>query len=121
MGLARRSKLGAARIRLTGVVAIALLLAGAAWASGLYGHVNVGLAPRANAWSATVAALLLWQTPHGAVVAVMATYLLARLWSGRLTPTSRATLDNIELFWRYTALQGALIAAGVQWLPRAMA
>jgi len=121
MGLARRSKLGAARLQLTGLVATALLLAGAAWALGLYGHLNAGLAPRANAWSATVAALLSWQSFHGAVVAVMAAYLLARLWTGRLTPTSRATLDNIELFWRYTMLQGALIAAGVQLLPRAMA
>lgn len=51
----------------------------------------------------------------------MTAYLLARLWTGRLTPTSRATLDNIELFWRYTMLQGALIAAGGQLLPRAMA
>ncbi len=120
MGLARRSTLGAASSRMTGLVATALLLAGLAWAFGLYGHIDAGLAPRANAWSATVAALLSWQTFHGAVIAVMATYLLARSWSGRLTPTRRATLDNIELFWRYTMLQGALIAAGVQWLPRAM-
>ncbi len=121
MGLARRSRLGAARLRVTALVVLALLLGCAALALGLYGHVSAGLTPRANAWSATVAALLSWQAFHGSVIALMAAYLLARLWSGRLTPSSRATLDNIELFWRYTAVQGALIAAGVQLLPRAMA
>ena len=74
----------------------------------------------ANAWSATVAALLAWQGFHIAVLLVMAGYLLARLWSGHLTVRRHATLENIALFWAYAMLQGAVGAIVVQWLPRWM-
>ncbi len=97
---------------------LALALAVAAWAIGLAAHDAAGLAPRANAWSATVAALLAWQGFHVVVLGVMGAYLLVRRWSGWLVPGQRATLDNIALFWQYTLLQGALAIAAVQWLPR---
>ena len=105
----------------TVLVALAFGLAAAAWGTGWAAHEAAGLSPRANAWSATVAALLAWQGFHIAVLALMALYLVARRWSGRLVPGQRATLDNIVLFWHYTLLQGVLAFAVVQWLPQVLA
>jgi cytochrome c oxidase subunit I+III len=101
----------------TAMVALATLLAVIAWATGWAAHDAAELSPRANAWSATVAALLAWQGFHVVVLGVMSTYLLARRWSGRLIASRRATLDNIEVFWQYTLLQGAIAVSLVQWLP----
>jgi cytochrome c oxidase subunit I+III len=117
-----RLKRTAWRSRLWMTLLIGASFAAAAGAMGLgwYGHVEAGLAPRANAWSATVGALLAWQGFHLAVLAVMAAYLVARLWSGHLTTRHHATLENVSLFWQYTMLQGALGAVIVQWLPRWM-
>ena len=102
-------------------IALALLataLAAAAWASGWAAHDAAGLAPRSNAWSATVAALLAWQGLHVAVLGVMGAYLIVRRWRGHLTQARRATLDNVSLFWQYSLLQGGLALVFVQWLPR---
>jgi cytochrome c oxidase subunit I+III len=38
-------------------------------------------------------------------------------WRGRLTPASRATLDNIALIWHYTTLQGVLLSCAVYAMP----
>ena len=125
MGLLARRRTGKrplhGRIVFAMLLTLAFGLAAAAWASGWVAHEAAGLSPRANAWSATVAALLAWQGFHVAVLAVMALYLLARRFSGRLTAGNRATLDNIALFWHYTLLQGALALAVVQWLPEVLA
>ena len=102
------------------LLTLAFGLAAAAWASGWALHEAAGLSPRANAWSATVAALLAWQGFHIAVLALMTVYLVARRWSGRLVPSQRATLDNIALFWFYTLLQGMLALAVPQWLPQVL-
>ena len=99
------------------LLTLALGLAAASFSAGWAAHDAAGLSPRANAWSATVAALLAWQGFHVAVLAVMAAYLLARRLSGRLLLGQRATLDNIALFWHSTLLQGVLALALVQGLP----
>ena len=124
MGLLARRQPGAWLMRgkfwFAVLVTLAFGLAAAAWGTGWAAHEAAGLSPRANAWSATVAALLAWQGFHMAVLALMALYLLARRWSGRLVPGQRATLDNIVLFWHYTLLQGVLALAVVQWLPQVL-
>jgi cytochrome c oxidase subunit I+III len=101
---------------------IAMLLAiasvGSAFALAGAGHAEAGLSPRAQAWSATVAALLAWQGLHAVVLVVMGGYVLARSWSGKLAPQARATLDNTALLWHYTTAQGLVAAALVQGLPR---
>ena len=79
------------------------------------GHTT--LSPRADAWSATVAALLAYQALHTVVLAAMAAYLAARWGAGLVLASRRATLDNVTLFWGYAALQGCAVAAVVQWLP----
>jgi cytochrome c oxidase subunit I+III len=99
-------------------VLLALVFAATGFALGWAGYIDSGLTPRAQAWSATVAALLGWQGFHAAVLMVMGSYVLARSWSGRLAPGARATLDNTALFWHYATVQGLAGAALVQGLPR---
>ena len=119
--LGRRSGSGATLLRRRWVFSLLVLtafaLTASAWAIGLAAHDAAGLSPRANAWSATIAALLAWQGFHIAVLAVMAAYLIARRWRGLLVTAQRATLDNIALFWLYTLAQGAVALGLVQWLP----
>ena len=131
-GLASGGLLAAASVLMAGAVrclgrgrqgllrlAVALALAAALGGMGLdlLTHWQAGLSPRANAWSATVAALLAWQGFHGLVLATLGIYLLARSWSGRLRPDARATLDNTALMWHGTVAQGLAGMALVRWLP----
>lgn len=101
-------------------IVLALLAACASMAFAWEGHAAAGLDPRAQAWSATVAALLAWQGLHALILALMAIYLAARLVAGRLTPDSRATLDNTALFWHGCTLQTLGALAVVQLLPSLM-
>ncbi|QOL51293.1 cytochrome c oxidase subunit I [Massilia litorea] len=86
----------------------------------LHGYQLAGLAPRTMAWSATIAALLSYQGLHVIVLALAGPYLAARAWSGRLSPASRATLDNTALIWHYTTLQGIALALAVHGVPLLM-
>lgn len=99
---------------------LAMACAAAALALEAVGHQNAGLAPTADAWSATVAALLGWQGLHIAIVLLMGSYLLARSLSDHLRPRARATLDNTVLFWHYVTVQGLVGSALVQGLPMLM-
>ncbi|GGC12162.1 cytochrome c oxidase subunit I [Oxalicibacterium flavum] len=101
-------------------VLAALLLACAAYAADLGSHLLAGLDPTAQAWSAAVAVMLAWQGFHMAVLVLLAAYLLARSWAGRLGPSSRGTLDNIALIWHYVTLQGCVAAFAIHMLPRLM-
>jgi len=101
-------------------VIVALIFVCVAFAAEFGGHRQAGLDPTAQAWSATVAAMLAWQGFHVLVLALAAGYLLARSWAGQLTPTSRSTFDNIGLMWHYTTLQGCVAAFAVNVLPRMM-
>jgi len=86
-------------------------------AAGLdgWGHRLARLQPVANAWSATVAALLAWQGFHGLVLAVMGLYVCARSWSGKLQAEARASLDNTVVLWHYVTVQG-LAGMGIIYL-----
>ncbi len=86
----------------------------------LHGYGLAGLAPRAQAWSATIAALVSYQGLHVIILAIAGPYLAARAWSGRLSPSSRATLDNTALIWHYTTLQGIAMALAVHVVPLLM-
>jgi cytochrome c oxidase subunit I+III len=104
--------------RLGIVVLLAIASVGAAFVLSWAGHAEAGLSPRAQAWSATVAALVAWQGLHALVLVLMGGYVLARSWSGKLAPKARATLDNTALLWHYATVQGLVAAALVQGLPR---
>ncbi|HEX7984362.1 MAG TPA: cytochrome c oxidase subunit I [Duganella sp.] len=101
-------------------IALALACMLGAFAADLRGQVLAGLDPTAHAWGATVAAMLAYQGLHVVLLFILACYLLARSWTGRLTPPGRATLDNCALVWHYATLQGLCIAAVLRWLPQLM-
>jgi cytochrome c oxidase subunit I+III len=98
---------------------LAVATAFAAGGSGLQiaGFLTSGLEPSANAWSATVGALLGAGALHAILLGVCATFLIARSIAGRLSPESRASLDCVVLFWHAsTALMLAPLAV-VQLMP----
>ncbi|MGE0799363.1 MAG: cbb3-type cytochrome c oxidase subunit I [Lautropia sp.] len=114
-----RPERGASRLAIALIVLAAGLTVAGSVAS-LAGHQEAGLTPTANGWSATVGALVGYQTLHAIVVTVMAIYLAARIASGLLAPRARATLENIVLFWRYSAGLGVVTVLAVQLLPALM-
>ena len=124
MEAARRWNIGRSsvpnKIVLSSVIALALLCAAAGFAANAWGHLDAGLSPKANAWSATVITLVSYQALHVVIIALMAGYLIARFCSGKLVPGARATLDNTVLFWQYAAVQGVVSVLLVQLLPRLM-
>jgi cytochrome c oxidase subunit I+III len=81
----------------------------------------VGLNPSVEAWSATVGALLGAQLVHAAALALIGAYLTVRAAARLLRPRARASLDCSALLWHWTALQGLLLMAVVQLLPRWLA
>jgi cytochrome c oxidase subunit I+III len=81
------------------------------------GHVQAGLDPQAQAWSATVGVLLGYLIFHAAVLVLMGVYVLARCWCGPLQPGARATLDNTVLMWQRVTVQALITLSVVQLLP----
>ena len=84
-----------------------------AFAANLGGHLDAGLAPSRDAWSAAVAALLAYEGLHTAVLGPAAIYVAAR---GKLREASRATLDNTILLWHCAVLQALAGLALLRWL-----
>jgi len=80
-------------------------------------HDAAGLAPRAQAWGATVAALLSYVGLHAVLIVLFAGYLVGRAGAGLLTPRQRASFDNCALLWWCGCAQGVLVAV----LPHATA
>ena len=97
------------------LVLLAVLCVLAAFGMDGWGQQLAGLRPTANAWSATVAAMLAWQGFHVAVLVIMGLYVCARAWSGKLRIDARASLDNTVLLWHYVTVQG-LVGIGIIYL-----
>jgi cytochrome c oxidase subunit I+III len=104
------------RRRLGGLVAAAALAA-ASCAGLLLAVLDAGLAPRANGWSASLAALLGYQGFHLALMGLLAGFLGVRIWRGEVGPHQRASFDNTALLWWGGCLQGVIVAL----LPHAIA
>ncbi|MFD2366919.1 cytochrome c oxidase subunit I [Pseudoduganella sp. GCM10020061] len=117
IALARRSL---ARRWLPWLVLAALACALASFGAELNGLRLSGLDPTAQAWSAAIAAISSYQGLHIVALALMAPFLAARAWAGRLGPCNRAILDNVALVWHYTTLQGLLAAAAIYTVPMVM-
>ncbi|SDF71416.1 MULTISPECIES: cytochrome c oxidase subunit I [unclassified Duganella] len=91
-------------------LALICMLSGVAGEIGA--HLAAGLDATATAWAATVAAMLAYQGLHAVLLTILALYLWARSWCGRLSAVNRATLDNCTLVWHYVTLQGlAMVVA----------
>ena len=115
----RLSAEGGQRALRLAVIAAAACMA-ASFACDMAGQMLAGLDPSAQAWSATVGAMLGYQGLHAVLLLIVAAYLVARSWSGHLTPASRATMDNSALIWHYTTLQGLAFALAVNVMPLLM-
>jgi cytochrome c oxidase subunit I+III len=98
-------------------IGIALLAAFAAFGVGLYGQYRTGLLPTEHAYAAVVYAFHAYQGLFVAVVAIMATYLIARSWAGLLDGIRRVSFDNCRLFWLYAVGQGLVALAIVYGAP----
>ena len=77
----------------------------------------VGLNPSAEAWSATVGALIGLQLVHAVALALIGAYLMARAGARLLRPHARSSIDCCALLWHWTTLQGVLLMVVVQRLP----
>jgi cytochrome c oxidase subunit I+III len=97
------------------LVLLAVLCVLAAFGMDGRGQQLAGLTPTADAWSATVAAMLAYQGFHVAVLLIMGGYVCARAWTGKLRSDARASLDNTALLWHYVTVQG-LAAMGIIFL-----
>jgi cytochrome c oxidase subunit I+III len=119
LALAQRACARAAARR--GVIA-ALVLAttasGGAFVWLLSAFIRAGLNPSAEAWSATVAALLGLQGVHTLALLLIGAYLVVRAACGLLRPQARASIDCSALLWHWTTLQGWLLIGAVTALPR---
>ena len=98
----------------------ALVCAVGAFGLSLAGHLDAGLSPRADGWSAAVGVIVAYQGFHCVLMMVLGGFLLARSWSGHLQPRARATLDNVGLLWQAAALQGILGEAILRLVPALM-
>jgi cytochrome c oxidase subunit I+III len=114
------SKRAIGRTMLPWLVLAALGCMLAAFACDFNGHRLAGLDPTAQAWSATVAAMLAYQGLHVAAMTIVALYLCARAWRGHVGERSRATLDNTALMWHYTTLQGIAASVAIHLVPKLM-
>ena len=102
------------------LMALAVVFMAIGIGTDLSSQLTAGLNPKAEAWSASVAALLFWQGFHALVLMLMGGYVLARSWSGKLRGNARATLDNTGVLWHYVTVQGLIGMAVVQGLPAFM-
>ncbi|MDO9359700.1 MAG: cytochrome c oxidase subunit I [Polaromonas sp.] len=103
------------RVAVWMLVLLAVACVMAAFGMDGRGHQLAGLSPTANAWSATVAAMLAYQGFHVAVLFIMGLYVCARAWTGQLHSNARASLDNTALLWHYVTVQG-LAGMGIIYL-----
>jgi cytochrome c oxidase subunit I+III len=101
------------------VPAAALLVLG--FGAELTGQIEAGLRPSASGYAAAVAAISADQGFHAATLLVMAGFVLARAWTGRLSWDRRASYDNTMLLWTYAAAQGLLGLAILHLFPRWLA
>jgi cytochrome c oxidase subunit I+III len=115
--LASRLAPGRSRM-LQGAVVAACGLGIAAFAIDLGGHLDAALRPRADAWSASVAALLSYSGLHAVALSFFAAFVVARSMGGLLSPQHRSALDCARFCWHASTAQALAASAVIQLLPR---
>jgi cytochrome c oxidase subunit I+III len=113
-----RRGIRAGRLRVSAAIAAALPLLLLGFGAELIGHLEANLDPVASGYAAAVYLFSADQGFHAAVLLVMAGFVLARAWSGRLSWARRASYDNTMLLWIYACAQGMLALAAVHLFPR---
>jgi cytochrome c oxidase subunit I+III len=117
MAWAARRRLDGSQWLLRVAVVLGMVASVAGFALDLASHLQAGLAPGDQAWSATVAALLAWQGLHAVLLLIMGLNLLGRSFAGLLRPDARGTLAYSALMWHYVTVQGLAVLALVRLLP----
>jgi len=118
MAFAQRASARGMRVAwLVGALAIATLAGAGAFVWMLRAFGAAGLNPSAEAWSATVAALLGLQGVHALALLLIGGYLIARALAGLVRPQARASIDCCALLWHWSTLQAWLLMAAVMGLP----
>ena len=84
-------------------------------------HWRAGLNPAADAHSAMVAMSLFLQAQLAVPLVIWGLFVLARLFTGHLDTRRRAAVENLKLFWLYTAAQGLVGLLLVHGFPRVLA
>jgi cytochrome c oxidase subunit I+III len=93
----------------------------AALALETWTHWRAGLNPPADAHSAMVAMSLFLQAQLVVPLIIWGFFVLARLFTGHLDTRRRAAVENLKLFWLYTAAQGLVGLLLVHGFPRVLA
>jgi cytochrome c oxidase subunit I+III len=118
LAVAASRSLHASAGRLAGLLGLGVCAMLAALGLEGLGHAGAGLRPARNAYGAIVAATLVVQAIHVAAVALLAAFLVARRWRGRLDRRRRVAFECAGLLWHYTAVQGVAALGLVHGLPR---
>jgi cytochrome c oxidase subunit I+III len=103
-----------------GLMLVAAVAAGGAWAAEAWAWWDSGLRPDASSQGATVFALLAWQGLFVGICLLMGPFALLRWLFGHLSPERPATFELIALFLAFTALQGGVTTLLVRLFPGVM-
>lgn len=79
------------------------------------------LEPSTHVYPATVCAIVVWITVHGALGIVMQLYCLAGSLAGKMTPRYDADIHNVTLFWHFLVISALVACAVIGLAPRALA
>jgi cytochrome c oxidase subunit I+III len=94
------------------VISIAVIAAFILLCVGMWFHflslLDAAIRPDTHAFGAILFAIASWQALHVALLAIMAGFLLARVWTGQIGKNRRNVFDHTALMWHYTVAQGIL-------------
>jgi cytochrome c oxidase subunit I+III len=113
-----RRAVRAGRVAVTAAIAPAFGLLVLGFGAELIGQIETELVPTASAYGAAVYVISANQGVHVGALMIMAGFVMARAWTGRLSWERRASYDNTMLLWAYTACQGLVGLAVLHLFPR---
>jgi len=115
--LARRANGNDRGLRFYVSTALAMVLAACGAAALLAGPWATGLTPSAHAYDAIVWLLMAWTVLHTGAGVVMLAYCFVSRLAGRMTARHDIDIQNVVLFWHFTALTAAITVAVTAGFP----
>jgi cytochrome c oxidase subunit I+III len=97
------------------LLAVAMAVAGGA--ALLAGPWFTRLDPTSHVYSATVWILVIWTVAQALVGVIMLLYCVARRMAGRMTARYDIDINNVALYWHFTALTAAIAVAVIAGFP----